>query len=129
MFFYQNKPSPVHAFSSSLEEKRKSPQGGASALHLRYEMKKSETRTTEPVSCPDDYNDVLRRLSKTLPSLLFRNATAQAEASSGRGKVKERVDFYGGGKPSGSRHINLSQMSQSKKISMKPKQVGLSSVM
>jgi hypothetical protein len=127
--FDQNQPSPIHAFSSSLEEKRKCPKDGESTLRLRNTMKKSETRTTESVSHPDSDDDGIRRMSKTLPSLVSRNVTAQAEAPLERGFVKERVAFYGGGKPSVTRHLNLAQMSQSKKNSMKPKQVGLSSVM
>ena len=132
--FDQNKPSPMDAFSSSLEEKRKSPQDGESTLRVRNVVKKSEMRTTESVSRPDSDGDDVLRLSKTLPVLLSRNATAQAEASSGGGYVKRRVAYFDGieGKnknASGPRYINLEQLSQSRKNGMKPKQVGPSSVM
>jgi len=121
--FDQNKPSPIHAFSSSLEEKRKSPQDGESTLRVRNAMKKSETRTTESVSCPDSDDDGVRRTSKTLPGLLSRNAAAQAETS----YVKETVALFEGRNQSSTRHINLEQLSR--KNGMKRKQVGLSSVM
>jgi hypothetical protein len=128
--FDQNKPSPIHAFSSSFEEKHKSPQDGESTLRVRNAVKKSEMRTTESVSRTDSDDDDVRRLSKTLPGILSRNATAQAEASSGR--VTEKVAFYDaleGKDSSNPRHINLVQLSRNRKNGMKPKQVGPSSVM
>ena len=114
--FDQNKPSPVHAFSSCLEEKHKSPQDGKSTLDLCNEMKKSETRMTETSD-----GDNVRRLSKTLPGLVYRDATTQTEASSGWVNVKEMMAIFDGRNP-WSKRLSL-------KNSMKPKQVGPSSVM
>ena len=129
--FDQSKPSPIHTFSSTLEEKRKSPQDGESTFRLRNTMKKIEPRTIESVSRPDSDDDGLRRISKTLPGMLARNeVTAQAEASSGRGYVKEQVALLeGNNKPGGPPHLNLKTLQQTKKDGMKPKQVGLPSVM
>ena len=127
--FDQNKPSPLHAFSSFLKEKRKSPQDGGSTPRVHNAVKKSEMRTTESVSRPDSDGDDVRRLSKTLPLLLSRDATAQAEASSGRTSLREKVALLERIKASSPRHINLVQLSQSRKDGMKRKQVGPSSVM
>ena len=132
--FDPNKPSPIHAFSSSLEEKRKSPQDGESTLRVRNVMKKPETHTMEPVFRPDSDDDALQRLSKILPVRVRNESTAQAEASSEPGNVKKKVAFFEvfegneGNKPTSPRHINLLELGQTKKNGMKPKQVGLSSI-
>jgi hypothetical protein len=127
--FDSNKPSPMNAFSSTLEEKRKSPQDGESTSRLRNTWKKIEPRTMESVSRPDSDDDGLRRLSKTLPVILAKNeATAQAEASSGQGNVKEKVALFEGNKPSSPRHLNLQKLGQTRKNGMKPKEVGLSCI-
>ena len=132
--FDPNKPSPIHAFSSSLEEKRKSPQDGESTLRVRNVMKKPETHTMEPVFRPDSDDDALQRLSKTLPVRVRNELTAQAEASSEPGNVKKKVALFEvfegneGNKPTSPRHINLLELGQTKKNGMKPKQVGLSSI-
>ena len=120
--FGQNNFSPVHTFSSSLEEKRKSLQDGESTLRMRNAMKK----TIESVSRPDSDGDAIRRLSKILPGLLSRNeSTAQAEASSGRGDVKEKLALYERNKPSSPPSYNLRILGLTRKNGMKRKQVGL----
>jgi len=89
--FGQNNPSPVYTLTSSLEEKRKSPQDRESTLGVRNAMKKA----IEPVSRPDSDGDDIRRRLKILPGLLSRNrSTAQAEASSGRGNVEEKMALF-----------------------------------
>ena len=123
--FDPNKPSPMNTFRTSLEEKRKSSQDGESTVRVRNTMEKIEPRTTETISRPDSDDDGLRRISKTLPVLVRNEATAQAEASSEQGIVKERVAFWSKQGP----HIDLQKIPQSRKNGMKAKQVGLSSIM
>jgi hypothetical protein len=120
--FDQKDPSPIHTFSSSLKEKRKSPQDCEITLRVRNAMKKA----MESVSRPDNDDDNVRRLSKILPGLLSRNEpTAQAEASSTWDKVMEKVALYERNQPrSPPSHFDLRKLVQTRKNGMKPKQVG-----
>jgi len=119
----------MDTFSSSLEEKRKSPQDGESTLRLRNAMKKPETHTMEPVLRPESDDDGVRLLSKTLPGLVRNELTAQAEASSEPGNVKKKVALFEASKLRSPPHYDLQEIGQTRKNGMKRKQVGLSSVM
>jgi hypothetical protein len=56
-------------------------------------------------------------------------ATAQAEASSRQGNVKEKVALFEGNDPSSPPHYDLQKLPQTRKNGMKAKQVRLSSIM
>jgi len=127
--FDQNKPSPIHTFSSSLGEKRKSPQDGESTLRVRNTAKELEMHTMEPVFRPNSDDDVVRRLSKILPGLVRSELAAQAEASSERGDVKKKVALFEASKLRRPPCYDLREIVQTRKDGMKPKQVGLSFVM
>jgi hypothetical protein len=124
--FDQNKPSPIHVYSASLEGKRKPPQDGDSTLRVRNTMKEVEARTTESVS-PDADADNVRPADAYLALLPpRRESAAQAEASSGQGNVKEKVALFEKSNRDNPRHLNLLTInSQSRKNGMKPRQVGL----
>ena len=122
--FDQNKPSPIHTFRSSPNEKRKSPQDCESTLRVHNTMKKA----MESVSRPDSDDDNVRRLSKILPGLLSRNeSTVEAQAPSSRGNLKEKMALYERSQlRSPLTHFDLPKLVQTRKNGMKLKQVGLS---
>jgi hypothetical protein len=116
--FDHNKPSPMHEFSSVLEEKRKSPQDGASTLRLRKAVKQDEARKWESASRPDGDGD----------DVSTSESTARAEVSSGRSNVMSKVALFEDfeDRRDNTPHFNLRTFTgQSRKSMMKPKQVGL----
>jgi len=125
--FDQNKPSPIHVYSASLEGKRKPPQDGESTLRVRSTMKEVEARTTESVSRPDADADNVRPANAYLAILPRRASAAQAEASSGQGNVKKKVALFEQSNRD-SPVVDLRTLGgQSRKNGMKPRVVGLSS--
>ena len=122
--FDQNKPSPIHTFSYSPNERRKSPLDFESTLRVRNALMKA----TESVSRPDSDDDNVRRLSKIIPGLLSRNeSTVEAQAPSSRGNLKEKMALYERSQlRSPLTHFDLPKLVQTRKNGMKLKQVGLS---
>jgi hypothetical protein len=124
--FDQNKPSPMNQFSASLEEKRKSPQDGASTQRVRQMMKKHVSRRLESTSRVDGDDAQSGRLLSGRSQ-----STARAEVTYRPGNVKSKVAFFDEQDKRDRRdrrdsppHVDLRKM-QSRKNGMKPKQVGL----
>jgi hypothetical protein len=124
--FDQNKPSPMHQFSLSLEGMRESTKDGESTARLRNTMKLADARASGSGSRLDGNGDDVQP-PRVSPTLRLRTAqTAQAEASPGRSNVKDKVAFFEGDGPPQPRHLNLRVLTGlSRKSAMKPKRVGL----
>lgn len=109
--FDQSKPSPIHQFSSSLEEMRRSPTDGESTARLRS-LKQTEARSS--TSRPN--GDSPSAKATVTPRI------GQANRSPGRSNVSQLVSVF---EEHTTRRV-LDLQAQCRKNNMKPKQVSLS---
>jgi hypothetical protein len=115
----------MHQFSSSFEGMHKPPKDGDSTARLRNAMKLAEARPSGSGSRLDGDGDDVQP-ARVSPTRRLRTAqTAQAEASSGRSNVKDKVAFYEGDRTAP--HVDLQALSavRSRKSAMKRNPVGL----
>ncbi|KAI0004478.1 hypothetical protein BJV74DRAFT_377630 [Russula compacta] len=122
--FDQNKPSPLHQLSSTLEGIRKPPQDGESTRRVRHAVKQSEAPSSESASHLDG-DDIRVQRARALPTLSGSKPTAQVGVSSEGNSVKTKVALY---EQQNSPHIDLklkATMRRSRKSVMKPKQMPL----
>ena len=113
--FDASKPSPIHQFSSSLEELPRSPTDGESTARLR-KMKQTEAQ----YSPSRPYGDLQSAKALVIPRIA---PSGRADGSPGKGRVKKLASIFESHTP---RSIDLkARTKQYRKNAMKPKQVSL----